>query len=410
MNTLNHWKVFTAAPHRVMFFAGIAQFMLTLVWWSVELTARYTGVIAPLQTAIPSTFTHAWLMLFGVFPFLMFGFLMTTYPRWMNGPLVPEHSYVRAFLLMSAGVLLFYAGLFAGTAVVLAGIVVHAFGFALGIHGLYQVYRAVGPRRDRRYEIQLNIALALGVVSELAFAAWIAIESPLLLQTALRGALWLFLVPVLVLVGHRMIPFFSGSVIPNYTLVQPPWTFPVLWAAVVAHFALETLGHVQWLFLADAPLLFVTLHHTLHWGFRRSLSVRLLGALHIAFAGLSFGLVLYIIQSLTQLITGEFILGRAPLHAVAIGFIAAMVVAMITRVSRGHSGRPLTMDNLDWTAFVLMLAAVLLRIVGDVELIAAASPVPPNLLAAAAWLAAVVPWGLRYLLIYLRPRLDGKPG
>lgn len=410
MNTLSPWKVFTAAPHRVMFFAGVVQLILVMCWWGVELIARYTGLVAPLQTAIPATYAHAWFMLFGVYTFLMFGFLMTTYPRWMNGPLVPERTYIRAFAVMVIGTLLFYVGLVAGATAVIVGVVVHAFGFALGIGGLYQVYRAVGPRRDRRYETQLNLALMLGVVSELAFAAWIATDSSLLLHAALRGGVWLFLVPVLVLVGHRMIPFFSSAVIPNYTLIQPGWTFPVLWTAVALHFLLETLGAIQWLFLADAPLLFLTVHHSLHWGFRRSLQVRLLAALHIAFAGLSLGLALYLVQSLALLLTGDLILGRAPLHTVAIGFIAAMVVGMITRVSRGHSGRPLLMDRLDWTAFLFMLAAAGLRIAGDVEAMATHSPVSPNLLAGIAWLVAILPWGARYLLIYLRPRLDGKPG
>jgi uncharacterized protein involved in response to NO len=410
MNNPSVWKAFTAAPHRVMFFGGVAQLMLTLAWWSIELSARYAGFGTPLQTAIPSTFAHVWLMLFGMFPFLMLGFLMTTYPRWMSGPLVTERTYIGAFLAMSAGVLLFYVGLLAGPAWVMAGVFVHALGFAIGVLGLYQVYRAVGPSRDRRYETQLNVAFALGIVSELAYLAWMATDNPLLLQAALRGALWLFLIPVLVLVGHRMIPFFSSSVIANYTLVQPRWTFPVLWAAVALHFTLETLGQTPWLFLADAPLLFLTAHHTLHWGFMRSLQVRLLAALHIAFAFLSLGLALYVIQSLTEWLAGDLILGRAPLHTLAIGFIAAMVIAMITRVSRGHSGRPLVMDKLDWTAFLLMLAAASLRIIGDVDAIATFSPVSPHLLAAVAWLAAVVPWGARYLLVYLRPRLDGKPG
>lgn len=410
MNTPSPWKVFTAAPHRVMFFAGVAQLMVTMLFWGMELVARYTDLAAPLQTVVPATVAHAWLMLFGVFPFFMFGFLMTTYPRWMNGPLVPEGTYVSAFAVMVLGVLVFYGGLLTSPGMVMAGMIVHALGFALGVYGLYAVYRAVGPARDRHYETQLNVALVLGLASELAFAAWIALDEAWLLQIALRGALWLFLIPVLVLVAHRMIPYFSSTVIPDYALVQPHWTFPVLWSAAALHCVLETVGALQWQFLADGPLLWLALHHTLHWGLRRSLPVRLLAALHIAFAFLSVGLALYIVQSLSLSFSGEFILGRAPLHAIAIGFIAAMVIAMVTRVSRGHSGRPLIMDGLDWTAFLLMLAAALLRVTGDVQAIANASPVSPNLLAALVWLAAVIPWGLRYLVIYLRPRIDGKPG
>ena len=37
-------------------------------------------------------------------------------------------------------------------------------------------------------------------------------------------------------------------------------------------------------------------------------------------------------------------------------------------------------------------------------------PIPTNLLAAIIWLASVIPWALRFAPIYLRPRVDGRPG
>ena len=43
-------------------------------------------------------------------------------------------------------------------------------------------------------------------------------------------------------------------------------------------------------------------------------------------------------------------LGLAPTHALALGFAASLLVAMVTRVSHGHSGRPLAMVPLAWLA------------------------------------------------------------
>ena len=42
-------------------------------------------------------------------------------------------------------------------------------------------------------------------------------------------------------------------------------------------------------------------------------------------------------------ISGEFVLGRAPAHALFIGFFGSLLVAMVTRVTQGHSGRPLVL-------------------------------------------------------------------
>ena len=38
--------------------------------------------------------------------------------------------------------------------------------------------------------------------------------------------------------------------------------------------------------------------------------------------------------------------GRAPAHALYIGFFGSLLVAMVTRVTQGHSGRPLELDAL----------------------------------------------------------------
>jgi len=409
MSLISVWKSYTAAPHRVMFSGGCLQLVVAIAWWTAELAVR-EGLLSPMPIVMVSTWAHAWLMLFGLVPFFMFGFLMTTYPRWMGGRAVPQAHYLGAFLLLTAGLVLFYVGLFAGVAWVLAGVILHGAGIAGGAYGLFAVYRAVEPWRDRRYESHINLGWGFALLAELAYVAWLGTGEPLLLQFAIQGALWLFLIPILVLVAHRMIPFFSSAVLKDYTVVQPNWTFPVVWIGVAGHVLLELVGARAWLFLPDGVLLVLALHHTRHWGLGRSLSVRLLGALHLAFAFLAVGLTLSVIQSLWLLTFGEWIFPRAPLHAVGIGFVGGMVVAMVTRVSRGHSGRPLEMDRRDWYAFLGILAASVLRMGSEVEFLSAYSPISLALISGMVWLSALLPWVTGYLRIYLLPRVDGKPG
>src|SRR5665811_2215723 len=88
------WNNFTAAPHRVMFFGGALQTIAVMVWWLIELATRYGLAGHPLVWSIAPGAAHAYLMIYALFPFFMFGFLMTTYPRWMNGKEIPAQRYV----------------------------------------------------------------------------------------------------------------------------------------------------------------------------------------------------------------------------------------------------------------------------------------------------------------------------
>jgi uncharacterized protein involved in response to NO len=128
--------------------------------------------------------------------------------------------------------------------------------------------------------------------------------------------------------------------------------------------------------------------------------------LHIAFAWLPVAFVLFAAQDIVFALHGEVVLGRAPLHALAIGFFGSMLVAMVTRVSQGLSGRPLQMGAVPWLCFVLLQGVALLRIRaelgGDMYLWL--------VIAGAGWLLAFLPWVLRSAWIYLTPRADGRPG
>ncbi|TCO82437.1 uncharacterized protein involved in response to NO [Plasticicumulans lactativorans] len=398
------WTVFSAAPHRLMFCAGSVQVVLALLYWSVELGTRQAGG-GTLPTALAATWAHALLMLYGVFPFFIFGFLMTTYPRWMNGRELGRRAYVPAWAALVAGQALVWGGLLAlGRPALLAGLVAMLAGWAWAVAQLYRVYRST-PAGDKRHETVLNGALALGWLGLAGFAAWLAAGWPFGLAFALQAGLWGFLLPVFFTVCHRMIPFFSACVLADYQVVKPAWSLPLWCAGSLLHGALELAGAPQWTWLVDLPLAATALWHSAAWGLLRAQRIRLLGVLHLAFAWMGVGLALYGVQSLALLGGGHAPLGRGPLHALAIGFFAAMVVGMASRVTLGHSGRPLVADTYTWACFLGVNAAALLRVAGDALALPALT-----LLAALVALAAFAAWALRFAPIYLRPRADGRPG
>ena len=79
---------------------------------------------------------------------------------------------------------------------------------------------------------------------------------------------------------------------------------------------------------------------------------------------------------------------------------------MVTRVTQGHSGRPLGFGKVAAFAFVVIQLVAVLRIAAEF----APDQWAWQAVAAIGWLVAFAPWVARIGRIYLSPRADGKPG
>jgi uncharacterized protein involved in response to NO len=191
-------------------------------------------------------------------------------------------------------------------------------------------------------------------------------------------------------------------------VVSPAWSLPLALVGLAGHALIEVAALPQWSFAFDLPLALVALQHSAHWDFRRSLTVRLLGMLHIAFAWFGVAMLLYSARSLLLLAGYDVIPERAALHALGIGFVTGMAVAMVSRVTLGHSGRQLWADNLTWYSFLGVNAVAVIRVAA--EFTPALTGAWLNLLAVITWLVFLGAWVAHYAPIYLKPRLDGRPG
>jgi len=388
----------------MLFWTGMLQIVLVMLLWAIELAGR-AGLLAAPPMALAPAHGHALLMLYGIFPFFIFGFLFTVYPRWMKQPPVSPRAYITAFALLTAGALGIDLGLFAGKPILAAALLLSLIGWSVAIATLLRVYRQ--SRHAGIHERLLNAALVAGAAGLVLVLAGVLGGDPMLWMAGRETGQWLFLLPVIFLVSHRMIPLFSQGTLMDYLLVRPSWSPPLMIVCVLLHVLLELSGQGAWRWLADGPLAVAALHHSWVWQFRRSLHARLLAMLHIAFLWLGIGMLLYTLQSLTLLVTGNDAFGRAPLHALGLGFFTGMVVAMASRVTLGHSGRALAADTLTWLALLGLNLATATRLAS--EFLPAHAPAL-NLLAALLWLVFLLPWVLRYAPLYLRVRLDGQPG
>ena len=134
--------------------------------------------------------------------------------------------------------------------------------------------------------------------------------------------------------------------------------------------------------------------------------------LHVGFVWLGLALALSAISHALLLASGgERSLGLAPLHAYTMGYLGSTLLAMVTRVSAGHSGRPLAADDFVWRLFLGLQGVVVLRVAIGAGAAAGIGEAPlPIAVAAIGWAFVAVVWARRYIGWYGRPRVDGRPG
>jgi uncharacterized protein involved in response to NO len=399
-------RLLAAAPHRPLFLAGTVAVLLTMLWWTLELASMRFGWTSWPQPTIPPGIGHGMIIQFGLFPLFMFGFLMTTFPRWMNGPTVPPRRYLPVAGGVLAGYVLANIGLLGLPGLLKAGFALMLLGYLVGVTTLAQVLVRSANRNQHGWSCLA--AFSVGTLALALFVTWLfAGISGGWALLAVKVGTYGFLLPVYFTVCHRMLPFFTRNIVKqDYVMVRPAWSLPLVWALLIAHLLLEWQGRVAWRALADIPLALVFAWHAWQWQPWRAMRPGILAVLHLAFAWLPVAFVLFSVQDVVLAASGHMVLGRAPLHVLAIGFFGSMLVAMVTRVTHGHSGRAMRMGPVPWLCFALLQIVVVVRVVAELA---------PDMylwlvVAGAGWLLAFLPWVLRGAWMYLTPRADGRPG
>lgn len=395
------WPTLFAAPHRGMFAAGMAQGLLAMGLWAFDLAGRYGGASPWLTFAppLPPSWWHSLMLIYGVFAFFVFGFILTAGPRWQKQPDTGPAVFRPAVLLMAGGWLVADIGL-AVPMLLPAGLLLALAGWCVATSFLWRlVVRGSGDRMHIGLIATVQTAGAIGLT---AFSLLTAGGPTWLGPLAIALGLWAYLLPVFLIVIHRMLPFFSQSVIPGFLAGRPTWALQLMLVGSVGHGLLGLLELSAWTWLIDLPAAIAAFTLTLLWRLRESFAVRILAVLHVAFAWAGIGFSLLTLDSLLLLASLPG-LGLAPVHALTLGFLSSALIGMASRVTLGHSGRPIAGDNVMWGCFWAMQTTAILRVAGEFWSMA-------NPLAALLWLTTFTIWAWRYAPAYWRPREDGQPG
>jgi uncharacterized protein involved in response to NO len=406
------------APHRLAFFGAGLVFAASAVWWFGALWSRLDGW--PLAWMVSPTLAHSLLMSFGFMPLFFAGFLFTAGPKWLAQPEMRASAVAPTVGAALAGWALFVPGVNLSTPLAAVGLAVVAAGWGIFTLRLWRLVRT-SRVRDRTHPRWVGAACTIGALAMWAAAAGLAAQREDIVHAAVQLGLWGFVALVFATVAHRMIPFFGDGGLARLDLRWPGWLLWVFGATLglQAAFGMTDAlagppgasGHALRAALeTPSALLLVAL--ALRWvaipRLRIPLRQRLPRMMYIGFAWFALALALATVSdALAAFGGGSVALGLAPLHAMTMGFLGSILLAMTSRVACGHSGRSQVADAFLWSLFWLLQAAVLAR------LASAAWPALPSfvlLFAALAWAGVATAWALRYGRWFGRPRPDGRPG
>lgn len=335
---------------------------------------------------------HAHEMLFGFAVGVVVGFLLTAVKAWTGletarGP------------LLGALALLWLA---ARLASLVAPYAVYATLDMLLLPAVAAVLLRVLIKAGNKRNIPLICLLLLMAAANLVFHLSVLGIVAVPAVSALYAELALILMVVSVITG-RVVPMFTRNVTPGL-VINMPRKFELSLLAVTA------VALALWVFAAPAPVVLVAslaagvMHAVRLWKWHPQVTFKrpILWILHASYAWLPLGFVLL---ALAQL---GWVVPSLAVHAFAVGVIGGLIIGMVTRTARGHTGRPLQPSRGEVVAYALVMLAAVLRV-----LVPAVQP---------AWYAyalegAACLWAIAfaiYLVIYtpwlMRTRLDGKDG
>ena len=363
------------------FYLGAAVFAaLAVPAW---LAMRSGTLAAP--AALPAFAWHAHEMLFGFAAAVIVGFLFTAGRAW-TGQETPRGW---ALGLIAA---LWLAGRVA--ALVAPPAVWAAIDLALLPVAAAVLARVLWKARNRRNAPLVLLLLALAGCNLAFHAGWGTWLTPL------HGALAVIVAIECVIAG-RVVPSFTMNATPGLRINAPAWlarSAVTTTLAGLAGWVLAPANALTAAVLAAAAALHLALARA--WRPGVTLQRPILWILHAGYACIPLGLALLAAAQLGWLADSPGV------HALAVGATGGLVIGMLTRTARGHTGRPLVASKLEVTGYGLVLAAAALRSV-------LAPLVNPDLalpLAAAALSTAFAFYVWRFGPWLCTPRADGKDG
>lgn len=374
------------------FLAGIAALLLVPMW----ALSFIAGM--PIGTGWPPTLWHAHEMLFGFIACAVAGFMLTAVPSWTG-----QKGFAGLPLMALAGLWVVARILIATSSAwhpILPALVDLAFLPTLAVFVMIPLLRS----RSRNTPL-LAVLIAFWLTDVVFYVGLSRHDTPLALKALVVGIdITLLLVTV---VGGRIVPAFTTSALRSQGLAaslksRTPLTLLAVLAmisVIVGDIIWPDSRIAGWIAASAAVLQALRLAQ---WRTMLTLRQPIVWILHLAYVWLPVGLALK-----AAALLGGYAIAAFWLHALTLGALTTMIVAVMTRASLGHTGRPLRVHPITTVAYASLMAATVIRVFG-----LSLGMSYPLVIAAAAtfWTASFLLFIGVYAPILWGPRADGKPG
>lgn len=341
---------------RPFFILGSLSSVVSLTIWLVYLNS---GEVLNQNQILSPLLWHIHEMFFGFTLMIAVGFLLTAVQTWTGLKSLQGHSLmclsliwvaIRILLLQDQSIFPELLEAVIALQVIWWGIVFVAFS------------RLIIKAGSRKNYIFLPLLVVL-MILQLSFLYYSQTEIDLLIHLA-RSAILFFSI-IVGLISSRVIPLFTRNALADNLKVSIK-TSPKLDNSILIFSILGSLNFLlsglfampfspAWLLLLVGALHLLRLSQ---WGSRYTLNNPLLWSLHCAYLCLAAGLMFVALSFFT-----EAVRIADAFHLITVGAFGGMILAMISRVSLGHTGRPLQVNNWMVLAFLFIFIAVVLRVV-----------------------------------------------
>ena len=380
-----------------LFSYGFRPFFLGAAIWAVLCVALWLGVLAGLLQLASGYGALAWHgheMIFGYASAVVAGFLLTAVPNWTGSLPVAGWRLMLLFALWCLGRVAFLA---TGTAGPLPAVVIDS--LFLPCLLLVMAREIVAGRNWRNLKPLALVGLL--ATANIGFHAEVLIAGAP--DIAIRVAVTA-LIGLIMLIGGRIIPSFTHNWLSRMGSPHLPAPFGRIdkmalilsGVALVLWIAAPAVTATGFFFLAAAAAQTARLGR---WVGARTWREPLVIVLHLGYAFVPLG---FLLGAVAILWPGA-LAGTAALHAWTVGAVGIMTLAVMTRATRGHTGRELAASMLTVALYASIAAAAVLRIA------AGAFPEFQMVLLEAGGVAWIVAFGMflfEYAPMLLGPRRD----
>lgn len=322
--------------------------VVSLVVWLLVLRGEFIW-----SAQLPADIWHGHEMIFGFAAAVAVGFLLTAAQTW-TGVRSLHGSKLALAVVMWLMARIFLA--MDGNNFVVLGILSQLFWWLIAVsYFTYMVIKA-NNKRNLVFALLLSLLMALDVAT-LLLAIF---GAPSLAGHLLYAAVFL-MANVVTILGGRVIPFFTSRAlelptITAKTIIEKPLIVLMMLSLIcflVSKFVVinQITGAV---FILTGLLQLVRLST---WNTAKTLRTPLLWSLHLSYLNLAIGFIAMGISYFSTLISFS-----DAIHIITLGTIGSMILAMMARVSLGHTGRALKINYWLSLAFILLLLSAVARV------------------------------------------------